>query len=229
MAKGVEKYLKKNKWYHATTLSGWKEICDKKLQVNHNKNHELDFGYGFYLTPKLDQANKFIQTIISLPDDNLLLELDSLYQTESNQDDKVGVIVEFDFIPYDWYTDKSYNHKILSTYDDEFAEFVFYNRTENIDGSNQHKFDFIFGVMSDSIPTIEIQKYRDGQIGKDEVIESLKKSTSSKQLSIHNQVLCDIIYPCRAFIIDTGEELDINDYNDNNDAARHDFAHKTVI
>jgi hypothetical protein len=212
MSNKVEKYLKINKWYHATTLSGWKEICKYKIQVSYNIGNELDFGYGFYLTPKVDQAEKFIKRMIEVPEENLLSEIDLLYPTESNPDDKIAVIVEFNIVPYDWYIDESLEHKILSKYDDEFAEFVFFNRTENADGLNQHNFDFMFGVMSDSNPNKEIKRFRNGIIGKDDVIESFKMSTSSKQLSIHNQKLCDIIKPCRAFIIDTGKELDINDY-----------------
>lgn len=60
MAKGVEKHLKQSKWYHATTLNGWRDICKYKLRVRHNIGNELDFGYGFYLTPILDQAKSLI-------------------------------------------------------------------------------------------------------------------------------------------------------------------------
>lgn len=79
-------------------------------------------------------------------------------------------------------------------------------------GENQHPHDIIFGVMSDSNPIMDIQRYKNGEISKEEVIHTFLKDTSNKQLSIHNQKICDIIKPSKAYIIHNGKELDINDY-----------------
>ncbi|GAA4881728.1 hypothetical protein GCM10023310_72220 [Paenibacillus vulneris] len=215
MSDSYMKHLKKDKWYHGTTLEGWKGICEKGVLAAYNIGHELDFGYGFYLTPIKSQAEKFITTLLRVTkeDNEMLSEIGSMFSFEDNKDSKIAVVVEFDFTPLEWMARKDeYTYKILNAYDDEFAEFVFYNRTENDDGSKQHSYDYIFGVMSDSNPIIDIARYKNGEIGKEEVIESFKKSTSAKQLSIHNQKLCDIIKPSRAYVIDTGEELDINEY-----------------
>ena len=36
----------------------------EKVQVEYNRGSELDFGYGFYLTPKFDQAKRYINRMI---------------------------------------------------------------------------------------------------------------------------------------------------------------------
>lgn len=206
------KYLKSTRWYHGTTLEGWKNICKMGVQVKHNIDHELDFGYGFYLTPKCEQAEKFITTILRITGTNdPLSQFGDLFPAiEENKESKIAVIVEFEFCPLNWVDD--FKYKTLNGYDDEFAEFVFFNRLENVDGSKQHSYDFIFGVMSDSNPIIDVARYKREEIGKEEVIQSFKKSTSAKQLSIHNQGICDTIVPSKAYIIETREELNVSDY-----------------
>ncbi len=207
------KYLKNSKWFHGTTLDGWNGICEKGILSDFNIDNELDFGYGFYLTHDEDQAKKFITTLLRVTRDSTLSEISSLYplkENKENKENRIAVVIEFEFSPYEWISD--YNYKLLNKYDDEFAEFVFLNRIENVGGSKQHSHDFIFGVMSDSNPIIDIARYRNDEIGKEQVIESFKKSTSAKQLSIHNQSLCDIIKPSKGYLIDTGEELNMNDY-----------------
>lgn len=213
--KNPVRYLSESKWYHGTTLEGWHNICDKGIICNYNQGHELDFGYGFYLTPIQKQAERFITTLLEIrqSQDDLLSEMDTLFTMDAENISNVGVNIEFEFVPNDWLTQKQFNHKLLNQYDDKFAEFVFFNRTVNADGLNQHDYDFIFGVMSDSNPIRDISLYNQGEIDEETVLESFKKQTSAKQLSIHNQHLCDIIKPSRAYIIETGEELNVNDYN----------------
>ena len=55
----IIKYLSIDKWYHGTTLEGWKSICKLGVLANYNIGYELDFGYGFYLTSK-QQKQKII-------------------------------------------------------------------------------------------------------------------------------------------------------------------------
>ena len=98
----------------------------------------------------------------------------------------------------------------MNQYDDEFAEFVFHNRIYNVDGESHHNNDLIFGVMSDSRPTLLIQQYKRGVKSKHDVIEGLKKSTRVKQISIHNQHICDILVISKIYHAETGEELIIN-------------------
>ena len=137
--------------------------------------------------------------------------------TNFYKDDDFPLILGFEFTPLEWFEGAEYNTKIFEKYDDEFAIFVFENRTENAFGSRQHNYDVIYGVMRDSIPTQAISEYKMGIKTKEEVLDSLKKATSMKQISLHNQKLCDIIKLKEAYIIDktTNErkELNINDYS----------------
>lgn len=192
------KCLQYNKWYHATSESGFQSICTKGVISEHNIGHELDFGYGFYLCPTQDAAENYIARLKDMyPDEEL-------------------VIIEFDFCPFNWFQGSDFNTRVFENYDDEFAEFVLHNRTKNVDGENQHTYDCIFGVMSDSFPTRIVQDYKAGVITKERAIEELKKSTSVKQISLHNQTLCDTLTITRAYAYDSihaqRKELDINGY-----------------
>lgn len=207
MSDKFEKYLKMEKWYHGTTLDGWYKICKDGVQCKYNKGHELDFGYGFYLMPDVKKAERFITKVLEYKIKDI-----SGIPIKIDKNKITPVIIEFDFCPCNWYNSKKYNFKILNKYNDEFSKFVFYNRNNNCNGENQHNYDCIFGVMSDSTPIILLQQYRNDEITKEDVIEGLKKPTSVKQLSIHNQEICDIIKPERAYLIDSGKELDVNDY-----------------
>lgn len=197
-----------DKWYHGTTLQGWKDICKYGVLSDYNKGYELDFGYGFYLTPIQQHAENYIIDSLKFEESDINVGIPFI----ENKDDKIPVLIEFTFNPIQWYSDHCYNFHFLNAYDDEFAEFVFHNRINNINGNCQHNYDVIFGVMSDSLPTVLIQKYNRGEISKEEVLTGLKKSTSNKQLSLHNQEICDIIKPSKAILIDSREELNVNDY-----------------
>lgn len=201
----IRKTLSQNMWYHGTVFSNWDNFCQNGILVDINKNtsDSLDFGYGFYLAPTKERAEHYIMSMME--------------NTNFYKDGDFPMILGFEFTPLEWFEGEEYNTKILGKYDDEFAIFVFENRTENIDGSKQHNYDVIYGVMSDSVPTIAIMEYKMGVKTKEEVLDCLKKTTSMKQISLHNQNLCDIIKLKEAYIIDntTNErkELNINDYN----------------
>ena len=98
---------------------------------------------------------------------------------------------------------------ILNSYNDDFSEFVFNNRLNNDD--IQHNYDLIFGVMSDSLPIVLMQRYKNKELKKEEVLEGLKKTTSTKQLSIHNQAVCNLIKINKIYDINSGKELYLND------------------
>ena len=207
MKKKIENYLKNNRWYHGTTLNGWNKICELGVKSNYNIGNELDFGYGFYLTPQSQQAEEYIKNLLKYS-----INFDFDIPMKNYHDKKIPIVIEFEICPWGLYELNTYNFKILNAYDDDFANFVFHNRVNNINGECHHNFDIIFGVMSDSVPTILIQKYKNKEKTKQEVIEELKKSTRNKQLSLHTQEVCDIIKPTRAYYVNTGEELNVNDY-----------------
>lgn len=99
----------------------------------------------------------------------------------------------------------------FSTYDDEFANFVFDCR-ENYQIPKRHPYDITGGVMTDYIPTKLMQQYFLGELTREDVVEKFKKSTSKKQLCLHNQEDCDTMKLDYAYIIN-GKELDANEYN----------------
>lgn len=200
----VRKKLNQNLWYHGTVFSNWNSFCKKGVivDINRDTSDALDFGYGFYLAPSRERAEHYITSMIK--------------NSNFYPDNDKPMILGFEFTPLEWFEGDGYQTKVFSKFDDEFAIFVFENRTENIMGSKQHDYDVIYGVMSDTVPTILIQEYKMGKKTKEEVLESLKKSTSMKQISLHNQKLCDIIKLKEAYTIDTNtnerKELDINEY-----------------
>jgi hypothetical protein len=55
-----KKYLQQDTWFHGTTLLGWQEMCKLKVKCDYNRGNELDFGYGFYMTPTYAQAENYI-------------------------------------------------------------------------------------------------------------------------------------------------------------------------
>ena len=192
-------------WYHGTFLSSWGNICEKGVLANYNidKSQDLDFGFGFYLAPTSEKAERYITG---------LLAKDPFISKEEQP-----IILGFEFNPLEWFESDTCNTKAFTSFDDEFALFVFNNRTENLRGSKQHNYDVIYGVMSDSVPTISILEYQMGRKSKEDVLADLKIGTSMKQISLHKQELCDIIKLKEAYILDkeTGKrkELNINDYS----------------
>lgn len=201
-------YLKRTKWYHGTTLYNWKKICSLGVQANYNIGFETDFGYGFYLTPDKEQAEYYIRNLLKY---NLEDHITNI-PMKKEQDKKIPVIIEFYFYPWVLYDEKKYSFGFFDKYDDRFAKFVFNNRVYNLDGSQQHNFDIIFGVMSDNVPTILIQEYKNNEKSYNEVILALKKSTRNKQLSLHKQEICDTLKPVRVYSLDSGKELNVDDY-----------------
>lgn len=63
----------------------------------------------------------------------------------------------------------------------------------NREKENPHKFDLIWGVMSDSNPEQVGWDYKNQKISYEKVIQLLQKSNSMKQLFISNQEICDML------------------------------------
>lgn len=176
-----KRILQGTSWFHGTTIDELDSI-KKGICAKHNIRtaHETDFGYGFYLKSSYEEAAKYIYELQEC--------------TESLGNTQLDCIVcEFFIKPLDYFESSKYNAKLLCKYDDEFANIVFDNRCNNVSGVQQHEYDIIYGVESDSVPTKEMLNYRLGNSTKEQVIEAFKKSTSMKQLSIHNQEICDML------------------------------------
>lgn len=190
------KYMEQSTWFHGTTFSGWKNLCKEKVRVDYNKGTELDFGYGFYLTPKYKQAENYIRRMIP-------------YLSGLNIEDQMPIVIEFELNLSK--LDKKYSHSKFLKYNEEFAEFVLKNRM-NPDNIN-HSFDYVIGVMSDSNPEGLLADYRANIITREELIIGLQKGTSMEQLSLHNQGICDILKVKKAILVEEGKELNADDYN----------------
>lgn len=197
----LKNILSNDRWFHATTRADFYNICEKGVIVDHNRGSELDFGYGFYLTT----TEKLSESYVS-----------RLYKNrESFNSDDIPVIMEFNFIPIGYFINSDYVCQLFPNFDEDFARFVFRNRLNCRTKLQQHEYDLIYGVMSDNAPTKLLLSYRAGELTRDEVILGLQKSNSMKQLSIHNQKLCDSLRLTRAYtynpITQEREELNIHE------------------
>lgn len=194
----ISNILSSNKWYHATTMDGFLSLKQHGVIAKYNQGKPLDFGYGFYLTLNPDMAERYIQR---------------LYEPEED----TFVITEYTFSPLLWFNTEEYNTAVFPKFNDDFAEFVMTNRMIAPSLEQQHSYDAIYGVMSDSAPVQLLMNYRLGNITKEQTLEGLKKSNSMKQLSVHNQKLCDTLALSRAYQFDFStdtyirKELDIHE------------------
>ena len=109
-----EKFFQSNIWYHGTTLSGWKSICQLGIQAQFNIGISVDFGNGFYLSNNLVNTKKYVENITK-------------YTDSEDESDLTPVIIEFTFSPLEWILQGA-SYKYFAKYDQEFAEFVFENR-----------------------------------------------------------------------------------------------------
>lgn len=189
--KQYEKYMKQISWFHGTTLKEWKKICKYKVQSDYNKGTELDFGQGFYLAPSYRQAANYISRYLPYQGSN-----------------EIAVVIEFELC-LDYLRDK-YKHTRFLHFDEEFADFVIMNRDNPT--RIHHDYDFIVGVMTDSNPRELMKKYRKNIITHDELRRGLMKWNSMEQVSLHNQEICDILNVKKITIVNTGKELDFNEY-----------------
>lgn len=187
------KHLKRDVWYHATSIEGYRSIIDRGVLANYNKDHAdaLDFGYGFYLTTEKARAEAYIARLcragLSDPDNEMAIIGFSL--------DAVGLFEADDI-----------STKIYDKFDDDFASFVLNNRLENVRGLRQHQYAAIFGGMTDSYPTKVVAEYRMGKISREEAVEAFKKGTSMKQLSLHDQAICDRLHIVEAYTYNINTE-----------------------
>ncbi|MBE6891898.1 MAG: DUF3990 domain-containing protein [Ruminococcaceae bacterium] len=197
----LRKILSNNRWFHATTYSDYINIKEKGIIVDHNRGSELDFGYGFYLTTTAKLSESYISR---------------LYRNKlSFNFDETPVVMEFSFVPIDYCSNQTFKFHAFLDFDETFANFVFTNRLNCKTKLQQHDYDLIYGVMSDSAPTRLLLDYRAGELTKEEVILALQKSNSMKQLSIHNQIICSSLELTRAYTYNPNdqkrEELNIHE------------------
>lgn len=159
--------------FHCTDEESKNNIISNGVQYNHNiaNSSSQDFGYGFYIHADLKAAKRYC--------DNM----------NRRGKESLWVIMSFQ-VNKDLF---NLNIKEFNSYNDEFAEFVFYNRLRNDHGEYQHPFDVVSGCMSDSNPTDVMAKFGMGKIDEDQAKEYLKKSTSAKQICLSTEKACSML------------------------------------
>ena len=194
--KEFEKYIQQDSWFHGTTLINWKRICASGVRADYNKGLESDFGYGFYLTPKYEQAKSYITRMLPY--------------LHSDEKDKVPVVIEFE-LNLAKLIDEEFSYAKFLNFDESFAKFVANCRLHP--QVRIHNYDFVVGVMSDSNPLKLIDDYRRDLISMDDVLAGLLKGNSMQQLCLHNQSICDTLIVKKVYNLIEEKEEDANDYN----------------
>lgn len=191
-----EKFFQGTIWYHGTTLSEWKSICEVGILADYNIGTSLDFGNGFYLSNNQKATENYALNAVK-------------YCNSTFPDDNIPVVICFEFHPMKFISEGD-NFKYFAKYDREFAEFVFENRL-NCELPKQHSYDLTAGVMTDAIPTKLMQQFFAGQVTREEVVQEFMAATSKKQLCLHKQEQCDTLKVTRAYIVN-GKELNADEY-----------------
>ena len=183
-----EEFLNHEIWYHATSGIFFERILTDGVVASVNKDTELDFGYGFYLTPSYRWAKKFAEGFNN------------------------PRIIEFHFKPIEILAG-SKNFNFFGRLNMKFADFVFHNRMdyEQYPDKCVHNFALVGGVMSDGNQIMDFEEYRSGLIGKDELYQRICTPKEDWQLLIHAQSLCDRIAPFAAYDLE-GETYDVSKY-----------------
>lgn len=185
-------FLHHDIWYHATSEVYFKRILEKGIIADCNKGSELDFGFGFYLTPSLEWVKKYAQGFNN------------------------PRIIEFHFEPIHL-LNGSDNYCFWENLNDSFADFVFDNRMnfQNTSSLCVHNYLLVGGVMSDGQQVTDFIEYRKGEISKEELYRRLCIPKEDWQLMIHDQELCNAIKPCSAFDLEGGI-YDVSEYKKSN-------------
>ncbi len=184
-----KEFLSNTHWYHATSAKFFEKIMEKGVLADVNRNSELDFGWGFYLTANSKWAEKYAMG----------------FENER--------IIEFCFKPRDLLGD-SKNYRFFGKLDKDFAEFVFSNRMYFEKSPNYcvHNYELVGGVMSDGTQVTDFEEFRNREITKDELFRRLLLPREDWQLLLHSQELCNQIKPSRAYDL-KGGVYDVSKYH----------------
>ncbi|WP_025783035.1 DUF3990 domain-containing protein [Sporosarcina sp. D27] len=181
-----KKILRNNCWYHGTTLDSLNNLKLKGPLVNHNIGKELDFGHGFYLAPDLEMAKRYTETMIGY-----MKEMGN--QFPFTEDELTPIVIEYELIDpiaESFFIAPDVKTTCFPSYSEDFALFILENRLNP--QKKMHDYDLIYGVMSDSNPNILVPQFKGKLITKEQFVDEItKKTTSTRQLSVHNQVICD--------------------------------------
>lgn len=142
--------------YHATIMEH-KESIETKILINRpDAKLNLDFGKGFYTSTTLEQAvgrAKDLQE--GLRHRGVVAKLHR------------GIVLQFDLDSKMLYNVQNTDYKVFSNPDEEWADFIYANRTED---SAQHSFTWTYGPMADGPTPYLCGKRKRGEITRDELL-----------------------------------------------------------
>lgn len=112
-----------------------------------------DFGQGFYLSADPEQARRM-----------------ALFKTRI--EGGIPHVSEYEF-DEKVMTNGELNIKTFDTYNEEWANFIFFNRKNN-GTAQQHNYDIVYGPIANDYVGVQIAKYEEGDITLSEFLENLK-------------------------------------------------------
>lgn len=119
------------------------------IYLNKSKPYK-DFGKGFYLSDIESQAKE-------------MAEFKSLILGGT------PIVTQFEFNKNDMYA-SNLRIKIFEDYSEEWLDFVISNR----DGKCVEEYDFVYGPIADDKVGLQLRKFNDDEITKDELLNRLK-------------------------------------------------------
>ncbi|AQQ55370.1 hypothetical protein [Planococcus lenghuensis] len=88
----TRKFIEQPYWFHGTSLHAVREIQKYGISVDYNRGNELDFGPGFYLSPKFKWAADFIIRVLNSRADAL-----ESVGIETNPAMRLPVVIKYNF------------------------------------------------------------------------------------------------------------------------------------
>jgi len=119
-----------------------------------------DFGKAFYLTKYQEQAKIWAERLAK----------------ERKSD---AVITEFEFNEYS-YEDNDLKVLVFKDYSDKWLDFIVFNRSKM---NQSHEYDIVEGPVADDAITLEIEKYLEGRISKEDFLVGLKYHKPTHQIA----------------------------------------------
>lgn len=172
----LEQLISGGRAFHVTTQQHIDSIrSGVKFDYNRRKSDETDFGYGFYIHATRKAAVDYTKALIRHVGDNskfYIAEFEFRCSQEEFVDDSVFKFIE------------------LNEYNNDFAEFVFNNRSNNRRGTMQHDFDIVAGCMTSGNPTDVMADYYTNVLTKEEVIDKFKTPCSRRQICLCTSKAC---------------------------------------
>lgn len=182
-----EEFFSHTQWFHGTHLEWGQKIIEQGVNAKFNKGSELDFGYGFYLTPNWEWAKEYAKRTINLA---------------SKDKTRIPCVLEFELNLKDFPTKK---HLFFRELDVAFADFVFQNRFYSKASEKQHQYDYVGGPMSDGKPIEDFYQFRCNKISKQVLYERILRPREDWQLLLRSQEICDSLVLKNVYDSEGGE------------------------